>query len=160
MNDTNRPPCRCSCSTGIHDGLTFGRGTLDDLGFWSRPCWECARWAEQKDGVPRNTYWPFEQRQLTPSELVARLRDYDMCSDVDVDDAADLIEQMQHERAVLRDAQPLFERGWHLCVTVFANTGPRWYMSRGGVTPGYFATPEEAIASASQHGVARADQGG
>jgi hypothetical protein len=54
-----RPACRCSCSTGIHDGLTFGSGQLDDYGFWENPCWECARWHEQQDGKPVNTYWPF-----------------------------------------------------------------------------------------------------
>jgi hypothetical protein len=47
-------PCgnpRCSCSTGIHEGLTFGSGRLDSLGYWSKPCHVCARAndADQKD---------------------------------------------------------------------------------------------------------------
>ena len=33
----------CSCSTGIHDGLTFGRGRLDEYGYWDFPCAACAR---------------------------------------------------------------------------------------------------------------------
>lgn len=33
----------CSCSTGIHDGLTFGRGRLDEYGYWEFPCPICAR---------------------------------------------------------------------------------------------------------------------
>lgn len=59
METITRPPCRCDCSSGIHDELTFGRGKLDEWGFWEKPCLECARWHEQKAGVPHNTYWPF-----------------------------------------------------------------------------------------------------
>ncbi len=33
---------KCSCSTGIHEGLTFGSGKLDSLGFWEFPCRICA----------------------------------------------------------------------------------------------------------------------
>ena len=32
----------CKCSTGIHEGLTFGAGRLDRHGFWEFPCRECA----------------------------------------------------------------------------------------------------------------------
>lgn len=32
----------CGCSTGIHEGLTFGRGELNYNGFWSIPCRVCA----------------------------------------------------------------------------------------------------------------------
>lgn len=55
-------PCgddRCSVSTGIHDGLTFGRGDLDEWGYWSVPCGACAREHEARhpeDGP----CWPFE----------------------------------------------------------------------------------------------------
>jgi hypothetical protein len=38
----------CSVSTGIHEGLTFGRGDLDLNGFWSIPCEPCARAWEMK----------------------------------------------------------------------------------------------------------------
>ena len=34
-------PCgnpECAVSSGIHEGLTFGSGTLDFNGFWSVPC--------------------------------------------------------------------------------------------------------------------------
>ena len=55
-----KPTCNCKCSTGIHEGLTFGRGKLDDYGYWSKPCWDCARWHEEQDNKPVNTYWPFE----------------------------------------------------------------------------------------------------
>jgi hypothetical protein len=40
------PACgnpKCGCSTGIHQGLTFGSGELDALGFWQYPCPICAR---------------------------------------------------------------------------------------------------------------------
>ena len=33
----------CGVSTGVHEGLTFGMGYLDHNGFWSRPCFKCAR---------------------------------------------------------------------------------------------------------------------
>lgn len=63
--------CNCTASTGIHEhldadgtaanpwGLTFGAGELDDLGYWSEPCVECARRHEIEDGVPVNSYWPW-----------------------------------------------------------------------------------------------------
>lgn len=54
----------CSISTGIHDGLTFGSGELDDFGYWSRPCDPCARaWerAHPEDGK----CWPFARAIAT-----------------------------------------------------------------------------------------------
>lgn len=32
----------CCCSSGIHDGITFGSGELDQFGFWEFPCRPCA----------------------------------------------------------------------------------------------------------------------
>jgi hypothetical protein len=58
-----KPTCRCYCSTGIHEGLTFGSGELDFYGYWEHPCSKCARWHEQEKGLPLNTYWPFEQKE-------------------------------------------------------------------------------------------------
>jgi hypothetical protein len=49
---------KCSVSTGINDGLTFGSGNLDFNGFWEHPCNTCARWHEEnypQDGK----CWPF-----------------------------------------------------------------------------------------------------
>ena len=40
--------------------LTFGSGRLDDYGFWQYPNAKAARNNEIKDGVPINTYWPFD----------------------------------------------------------------------------------------------------
>lgn len=34
---------KCKVSTGIHEGLTFGSGELDSNGYWSKPCYPCAR---------------------------------------------------------------------------------------------------------------------
>lgn len=42
---------KCSVSTGIHDGLTFGSGNLDFNGFWEHPCNTCARWHEEPTRV-------------------------------------------------------------------------------------------------------------
>jgi len=52
----------CGVSTGIHDGLTFGRGKLDDMGYWQAPCGPCARAWEEKypeDG----DCWPFAEKE-------------------------------------------------------------------------------------------------
>ena len=45
MADRSTPKCgnpKCSTSTGIHEGLTFGSGRLDEFGYWSHPCRTCA----------------------------------------------------------------------------------------------------------------------
>ena len=67
----DKPTCRCSASTGIHErtdadgtaerpwGLTFGRDKLDEYGYWEHGCEACARWHEQANGVPIGSYWPF-----------------------------------------------------------------------------------------------------
>ena len=54
----------CRVSTGIDEILTFGRGHLDDLGFWSIPCAQCARAHEQRDGVEAGSYWPHTKEWL------------------------------------------------------------------------------------------------
>ena len=59
-NERPPRPCGnpdCSVSTGVHDGLTFGRGKLDDHGYWEIPCGICARAAEQ--AAPGLVAWPF-----------------------------------------------------------------------------------------------------
>lgn len=46
MTRENLPPCgnpKCSCSTGIHDGLTFGSGRLNKNGYCEHPCSICAQ---------------------------------------------------------------------------------------------------------------------
>jgi len=62
---------KCSASTGVHEstdadgspskpwGLTYGQGKLNEWGYWSKGCAECARNAEKRDGVPEGSYWPF-----------------------------------------------------------------------------------------------------
>lgn len=45
-NERREPACGnadCAISTGVHDGLTFGRGDIDFNGFWCVPCATCAR---------------------------------------------------------------------------------------------------------------------
>lgn len=49
----------CSISTGyVYEELTFGRGQLDDYGYWEIPCGPCARAWE--DAHPGKLCWPFE----------------------------------------------------------------------------------------------------
>lgn len=65
-------PCgnpECGASSGIHEGLTFGRGTLCFNGFWSIPCAICARDYERRhpDAGP---CWPFEDNKEAPEEAV------------------------------------------------------------------------------------------
>ena len=52
----------CKVSSGVHDCLTFGTGTLDDGGFWSVPCYECRAHEEQfPDCGP---CWPHTDEQI------------------------------------------------------------------------------------------------
>ena len=49
----------CSVSTGIGNELTFGKGELDYYGYWSIPCYLCARdW--EKNHPEDGACWPFE----------------------------------------------------------------------------------------------------
>jgi len=57
----------CSASTGIHDpetsplsGMTFGRGEIDEHGYWSEPCAPCAR-AFEKIHPEAAPCWPFHE---------------------------------------------------------------------------------------------------
>lgn len=72
MKLNDKPKCNCPASTGIHDGLTFGRGTLDDHGFWEKPCSNCARWNEKEDNVPVGTYWPFDESHLFDEGMIIK----------------------------------------------------------------------------------------
>jgi len=60
----------CSVSTGIHDGLTFGSGELDENGFWEHPCPICARECEKKhpEYAP---CWPFSDKPTRKEMLTA-----------------------------------------------------------------------------------------
>jgi len=59
----------CRVSTGIDEILTFGRGELDNFGFWSIPCGPCARAAEQFAGVPAGSYWPHTKEWLEAQKV-------------------------------------------------------------------------------------------
>jgi hypothetical protein len=64
LHYAGKRPCgnpRCGVSSGIHEGLTFGSGELDSLGFWSKPCSVCARAheAQHPEGGP---CWPFAEK--------------------------------------------------------------------------------------------------
>lgn len=51
------PKCgnpKCRVSTGIHEGLTFGRGKLDSFGYFSEPCRVCAEaWDADREEVKK-----------------------------------------------------------------------------------------------------------
>lgn len=58
------PACgnpNCGRSSGIHDGLTFGSGKLDEFGFWEKPCGVCAREYEKRH--PDYLAWPFKNQE-------------------------------------------------------------------------------------------------
>lgn len=59
----------CAMSTGVHEGLTFGRGDIDFNGYWDIPCAICARAWEKKhpDDAP---CWPFEPELHTSADTV------------------------------------------------------------------------------------------
>ena len=52
----------CQVSTGIHGCLTFGKGELDDYGFWEHGCYECARAHEEQ--FPGEHCWPHTQEWI------------------------------------------------------------------------------------------------
>ena len=39
---------QCCCSTGIHEGNTYGHGRLDQFGYWQHPCRVCAAAADHR----------------------------------------------------------------------------------------------------------------
>lgn len=52
----------CCASTGIHDGLTFGKGKLSDNGYWQFPCQPCARaWDKENPNFQDGPAWPFPE---------------------------------------------------------------------------------------------------
>lgn|SRR4030042_5882271 len=51
----------CSCSSGIHDGITIGWGHLDEHGYWEHGCNLCARELERRE-PDMGEIWPFHKR--------------------------------------------------------------------------------------------------
>lgn len=58
----------CKCSTGIHEGLTFGSGELDECGYWEKPCAECAR-AWEKIHPEHGLSWPFSDEEKSGKDM-------------------------------------------------------------------------------------------
>lgn len=54
----------CMISTGIHGGLTFGDGELDNNGYWKNPCYSCARDWETKRPLDAPC-WPFKEQHIS-----------------------------------------------------------------------------------------------
>lgn len=48
----------CKASMGICESITFGRGDLDEYGYWEIPCGPCARRFEQLH-PEYGVCWPF-----------------------------------------------------------------------------------------------------
>lgn len=53
---------KCRASSNIADVLTFGRGRLDDLGFWEIPCYHCAR-KHEREHPEHGECWPHTPEQ-------------------------------------------------------------------------------------------------
>jgi hypothetical protein len=80
---------QCACSTGIHDGLTFGSGHLDDMGYWQNPCRVCAAAHDYSKPTLRKQYgqldwvelnaWPFVDSDIEKlnEEITSRLLRHD-----------------------------------------------------------------------------------
>jgi len=70
----------CRTSTGIHDGLTFGRGDLDEYGYWSEPCRICAEQHDKEMTAGRRDQLELEYRTqymesgMTPAEAAEHVR--------------------------------------------------------------------------------------
>ena len=65
MKTFQRPPGhdKCKTSTTIYEALSFGKGRLDDYGFWQYPCAECAR-AWEVQFPESGDCWPHSQKTL------------------------------------------------------------------------------------------------
>ena len=62
---------KCSASSGIHEGITFGNGELDEHGYWEKPCYVCARGWDVKfnnefypSGESMTPAWPFKRDEV------------------------------------------------------------------------------------------------
>lgn len=66
----------CGTSTGIHEGLTFGAGKLDEHGFWEKPCRICAEAHDAEMAAGRRSILIDEQvayyrsKGMTPQEAL------------------------------------------------------------------------------------------
>ena len=66
-------PCgnpRCAVSSGLDEGLTFGSGTLDFNGYWSKPCGPCARDHERRHPEDGEC-WPYVDSDIAAIEAAA-----------------------------------------------------------------------------------------
>ena len=91
---------RCSTSTGMHGGLTYGSGDLYEDGYWEFPCDTCARYADAHSEELQHKMmkelgcdlkylqknhdwlfieaWPFKKKEckaITPSGLLDLIND-------------------------------------------------------------------------------------
>jgi len=60
------PKCgdpKCGVSTGEHGRLTFGKGKLDDHGYWKIPCGICAR-NHEENHPEYGPCWPFKRKEF------------------------------------------------------------------------------------------------
>lgn len=91
MSTKTKRPCgnpKCKCSTGIHEGLTFGSGKLDDHGFWENPCRICAadcdsrieetRASVRQERIDQNERLRKHVESLTPEQLEEYKKHNDM----------------------------------------------------------------------------------
>jgi hypothetical protein len=65
--NSGKHPDDCGCSTGIHEGITFGRGRLDFNGFWEFPCRPCAvAWDKAHPDDSHGPAWPYDDGPYEP----------------------------------------------------------------------------------------------
>lgn len=58
-NGCNDP--ECGASTGLHEGVTFGKGFIFESGFFELPCRPCAKaWDELHPNDEFGPAWPFK----------------------------------------------------------------------------------------------------
>ena len=81
MKNKKIPVCgnpRCSTSTGVHEGLTFGSGRLSPHGYWEFPCRPCAA---HFDAHIEETRESLRQSMLARGELPLNIALYIVDSD-------------------------------------------------------------------------------
>lgn len=73
----------CSVSTGIHEGLTFGSGELDNNGYWEKPCKICAAgWEKKRENEKQERIAEFKSRNpsITEKDVQLFINDHEYLS--------------------------------------------------------------------------------
>jgi len=69
----------CEISTTISEAISFGKGELDEWGFWEHGCYECAR-AWEKQFPESGECWPHSRKTLMLNKIQRFVKKYGLKS--------------------------------------------------------------------------------